>query len=165
MSLLYFVRADLKNFEFNETFEMDEDRPTTSASIFLEPARPGTPAASTFMNNNISAPVSQSFTTAPGVMLPPHHAFKQTGLTSKKPSFRPGNLQLSNPSKTLEAEAERKSLKTKDEPTSPTMFETDSNNANADGSMKDRSSSRISNESRNREVSGLSAMDITKIEI
>ena len=165
MSLLYVYRADLKNFEFNETFEMDEDRPTTSASIFLEPARPGTPAASTFMNNNISAPVSQSFTTAPGVMLPPHHAFKQTGLTSKKPLFRPDTLQLLKPSKTFEAKAERKSLKTPDEPSSQTMFEEDSNGANADDSMNDISSSRISNESWNREVSGLSAVDITKIEI
>jgi hypothetical protein len=152
-----FRRVDLKSSEINETFEMDEERPTTSASIFLESARPGTPAASTLLDDSSNVPAITSFTTAPGVMLPPHHAFKHKGLKSSKPSFKPGQLLLSYPKEPIEAK--NTSLKANVEHTSQSPFKT-----NEDPFEFDDSSQRTT-ESRNTEVGGLSAIDITKIEI
>ncbi|XP_053407458.1 uncharacterized protein LOC123547213 isoform X2 [Mercenaria mercenaria] len=91
-------RVDLKEFEFNETFEMDEERPTTSGSILLEPAMPSTPAPSTSIGSfrlksdgdDIAAVTS--FTKAPGMMLPPHHAFRPKGFGPSKMVFKTGKL-------------------------------------------------------------------------
>lgn len=100
---LYF-RVNLRDYEINETFDMFEERPSTSASIFLEPATCSTPAPSTLMESrfnqfkpDVNIDSVTSLTKAAGMRLPPHHAFSHKMSTSTKkpgPSINKENIEM-----------------------------------------------------------------------